>query len=730
MTLLLQHPDTDRLAPATPATLGGPAAIVTPAPYGEAVVDLDAIRHNVELLSRMARGGLMAVVKADGFGHGAVQVARTALASGATWLGVTSLAEAHELRDADIEAPLLAWMYLPDDDLWPALQRDIDLSVSTFEQLQAVTRAASVAGRPARIHLKVDTGMHRAGADPEGWPALVRRARRLEREGLVDVRGIWSHLARADEPECELTALQQRAFEAALAIARDGGLDPEVVHLANSAGLLAHPETHYDLVRVGIALYGVEPIPGRAHGLRPAMTLRGRVLQHRRATAGQGVSYGHDYVTDRDTTLALVPLGFADGLPRAASGRAHVQLAGHRHPVAGRIAMDQIVVDAGNDAVSTGDHVVLFGAAERGEPTVADWAAWAGTNPHEILVGIGTRVARSYLDVGSRKQQTAALDSTRYDVVPFFVGRDGRWALPVATAAAGPSAAQPSPAGRFVDAAEIARHLRGVDIVFPALHGPFGEDGTLQGMLASIGVPFVGSGVLASAVGMDKAVAKQLFRAHGHSVADGVVLDLGRDDLFADERDRLGLPVVVKPARAGSSQGVVRVDDWADLAAAIDTARALDPKVIVERFVAGREVDVAVLQRPDGVLVAGPPLEIGYAAGRGLFDYEAKYADTEQTHFQIPADLPAETIDRLCSAALDVFRLLGCAGLLRVDFLLPDDGAPVVNEVNTMPGFTAMSQFPQIWQAAGLAYSDLLDVLVESALGDRAGAAARPSGRS
>ncbi len=369
--------------------------------YAEAVVDLDAIRHNTAILSSTARGGLMAVVKANAFGHGAVPVARTALASGATWLGVTSVAEALELREAGITAPVLAWMHLPDQGLRPVIGHDIDLAVASLEHLEAIGSAGTRYGIAIAIHLKVDTGLHRGGADPAAWPELVRRARALEDEGAVRIRGVWSHLARADEPSSDLTRQQTRRFDEAVAHARVAGLTPDVVHLANSAALLADSATHYDLARAGIALYGVEPIPGRRHDLRPAMTLRARTLMRRTVEAGAGVSYGHEYVTDRSTTLALVPLGYADGIPRAAGGRAAVLVGGVRRGVAGRVAMDQFVVDAGDVGVEIGDEVVVFGPGTHGEPTVEDWAGWAGTNPHEILTGIGSRVARRHLPADS-----------------------------------------------------------------------------------------------------------------------------------------------------------------------------------------------------------------------------------------------------------------------------------------------------------------------------------------
>ncbi|MFI6027265.1 alanine racemase [Amycolatopsis magusensis] len=376
---------------------GAPVVATAAESLGMAVIDLGAIAHNTELLRARCSGELMAVVKADGFGHGVLPVATTALAHGATWLGVTSLAEALHLRAAGITAPVLSWLHLPDEDFAPAVAGDIDLSVSSIEHLDGIAASADRAGKCAYVHLKVDTGLSRNGSPPELWPGLVTAARRLERTGLVRVRGLWSHLISGNHPGDPSVGVQSSRFEEACALAAARGLDPRVRHLANSAAVLTAPATHLDLARAGIALYGVEPLAGHESGLRPAMTLRTRANMVRRVPGGTGVSYDHEYVTSRDTTLALVPLGFADGVPRLAGGRAEVLLGGRRCRVAGRVAMDQFVADAGDAPVRIGDEVVLFGPGERSEPTVAEWARWARTNPHEILTGIGNRVPRRYL---------------------------------------------------------------------------------------------------------------------------------------------------------------------------------------------------------------------------------------------------------------------------------------------------------------------------------------------
>jgi alanine racemase len=374
---------------------------------GEAVVDLAAIALNTGVVCSRTRSTVMAVVKANGFGHGAVAVARTALAHGARWLGVATPGEALALRGAGISAPILCWLYHPSANLRASVEAGVHLSVASVGQLRAVRHGAVSAARTARIHLKIDTGLGRGGAPADGWTELVRLARRYERAGLVTVHGLWSHLADADDPVGELVPRQIARFEVAVATAEHAGLRPAMLHLANSAAALHRPETHLDMVRFGIGLYGVEPIPTRPTGLRPAMTLRAPIVLAKPVVAGVGVSYHHDYVTRTPTTLGLVPVGYADGLPRAAAGRAQVWVDGRRRPVAGRIAMDQFVVDLGNPETAA-EEVVLFGPGDWGEPTVTEWATWAGTIPHEVLTGIGARVRRRC--VGHRSVDVASVD--------------------------------------------------------------------------------------------------------------------------------------------------------------------------------------------------------------------------------------------------------------------------------------------------------------------------------
>lgn len=367
-------------------------------PLREAVIDLDAIRGNVETLRRtIGTEHLIAVVKANGYGHGAVPVARAALTGGADRLGVADLAEALELRDAGITAPVLAWLHDSDPDFDAALAADVEVGVSTLAQLDALAAAAERAGRIAVAHLKLDTGLSRNGVAPDVWPQAVRAARAAEEAGLLRVAGVFSHLSGTD---AESDVAQADAFDRGLAQAARAGLDPELVHLAASGAALTLPRARYNTVRIGIAMYGVSPFPERdpsEFGLSPAMTLRSRVVAVRRIPQGQGVSYGHTYRAPRDTTLALVPVGYADGVPRQASGRAEVSIGGKRHPIAGRVAMDQIVSAVGDEPVQVGDDVVLFGDPATGAPSAEDWARAADTIGYEIVTRLGRRVTRRYV---------------------------------------------------------------------------------------------------------------------------------------------------------------------------------------------------------------------------------------------------------------------------------------------------------------------------------------------
>jgi alanine racemase len=366
-----------------------------------ALIDLNAVRSNISTLRRTAGdAGLMAVVKADGYGHGMLPVARAALDAGASWLGVAQLGEALELRAAGVTAPVLAWITVPGDRFAESVAAGIDLGVGAAWALSEVESAVRGCGVPARVHLKVDTGLGRGGCLPSELPQLLAAALRLQAEGLLSVVGLFSHLACADTPDHPSVAAQIGVFTDAVATAERAGARLEVRHLANSAATVAVPQSRFDLVRPGLAVYGLSPLPhlsGSAElGLVPAMTLLGRVALVKDVPAGQGVSYGLTYSTDRDTTLALIPIGYGDGLPRHAGGTGPVLLGGHRVVVAGRVCMDQVVLDLGgrDPAVQAGDVAVLFGTGAGGEPTAQEWADAAGTISYEIVTRLGGRVPR------------------------------------------------------------------------------------------------------------------------------------------------------------------------------------------------------------------------------------------------------------------------------------------------------------------------------------------------
>jgi alanine racemase len=305
--------------------------------------------------------------------------------------------EALALRAAGIEAPVLAWLIAPGMPLEEAVRAGVDLSTGSLALLGELVAAARSAGRPARVHLKIDTGLNRGGAKPTEWAALVSAAAKAQADGDLDVTGVWSHLACADAIGHPSIDVQLAEFRDGLAVAERAGLSPKYRHLANSAALLTRPDCHFDLVRPGIAVYGLSPIPGQTFGLRPAMTVRGRVVLAKRVPAGEGVSYGHTYTTSDETTLAVVPLGYGDGVPRHASNSGPVLLGGRRRTVAGRVCMDQIVVDCGDDEVRVGDVATLFGPGDHGEPTAQDWADAVGTISYEIVTRIGgVRVPRVY----------------------------------------------------------------------------------------------------------------------------------------------------------------------------------------------------------------------------------------------------------------------------------------------------------------------------------------------
>ena len=377
--------------------------VLAPGVPAAAIVDLRAIEANVRVLREHAGdAAVLAVVKADAYGHGLIPVARAARRGGATWVGTAQLDEAIALRDNGIDGRVFTWLQVPGADFAAALRRDIDLSAAAPWALTEIAVAARSIGVPARVHLKIDTGLGRNGAYGAGIEELITEARRHESEGSVQVVGIWSHFAYADDPDHPTVRHQQEVFEDAVRLAEAAGCELEVRHLANSAATLTNPSAQYDLVRPGLAVYGLSPVPQlgdpAAYGLTPAMTLVARLALVKDVPAGQGLSYAHRYVTSADTKVGLVPMGYADGLPRSASDAGPMVIGGRRYAVAGRVCMDQVVVDLGSDSMAqAGDLAVLFGPDSSSEPSAQDWAIASGTISYEIVTRLGPRVQRVYV---------------------------------------------------------------------------------------------------------------------------------------------------------------------------------------------------------------------------------------------------------------------------------------------------------------------------------------------
>ncbi|SIR76013.1 alanine racemase [Microbacterium sp. RURRCA19A] len=364
----------------------------------EALIDVDAIAENVRHLRRLTGVEVIAVVKAEGYGHGAHRAALAALRGGATRIGVSDIDEAIALRRRGIRAPLFAWLHAPGVSFAEAVRENVELGISDIDQLLRAGDAAQ-GDRPAAVHLKIETGLSRNGIAPADWRVVFSEAARLERIGRLRVVGLFSHLSNTSEAD-DRAALAR--FEEGVLLAASAGLNPPLRHIAATHAAIALPEARLNAVRIGIGIYGISPFHDRSSadlGLRPAMTLRGAVAAVRRVPAGTGVSYGYAYRTETDTTLALVPLGYADGVPRQASGRGPVTINGRRFTVAGRIAMDQFVLDVGDHPVAVGDEAVLFGDPTLGVPSARDWADAADTIDYEIVTRIGARVPRREVGV-------------------------------------------------------------------------------------------------------------------------------------------------------------------------------------------------------------------------------------------------------------------------------------------------------------------------------------------
>lgn len=367
-------------------------------------MDLGAIRRNVAFLRELcAPAAMMTVVKADGYGHGLVESARAAREAGSEWLGTATVAEAMALREAGDTGRILCWLDAPGPDPTAAIDADLDLTAYSIDELDRI----AATGLPARVQLKVDTGLSRGGATLADWPALVAHAAELERAGRVTITGIWSHLSSSDEPASPANDRQEQRFREALAVAEAAGLRLEVRHLANSAGALLRPSARFDLVRCGLASYGLDPAPGVtppeiAGRLEPAMTVQAPLAMVKPIEAGESVSYGATWTAERPTTLGLVPMGYGDGIPRHASSTGEVEVDGARRPMRGRVCMDQFVVDLGGDTPPAGETAVIFGNGRGGEPTAQDWAEASDTISYEIVTRMRGRYPRRYVDSGGR----------------------------------------------------------------------------------------------------------------------------------------------------------------------------------------------------------------------------------------------------------------------------------------------------------------------------------------
>lgn len=367
-----------------------------------AVINTSALANNVRnLRERAPDAAMMVVVKADGYGHGLLAAAEAARTGGAEWLGVALLGEALQLRAAGDTGRILAWLPVPQDPIAECVRQQIDLSIGDPWMLDAIVSAVRTVGVAARVHLKVDTGLGRGGVAPESWDRLLQQAARAQAEGVLAVEGVWSHLAYADCPGHPTIGSQIEAFEQAVASAHRAGVRPQWRHIANSAATLANPAAHYDLVRPGIAAYGLSPGPDLGEpqdwDLQPVMTVQARLVQSKQLPAGHGISYGHRHHLSGDRCVAVVPLGYADGIPRHASGAGPVTVAGRRQSVAGTVCMDQFVVDLGAASAAPGDVVTLWGdpaIGGPGTPSVQDWADAAGTIGYELVTRLGPRVRR------------------------------------------------------------------------------------------------------------------------------------------------------------------------------------------------------------------------------------------------------------------------------------------------------------------------------------------------
>ena len=366
-----------------------------------AEINLSAIADNLKLIKGKTNAQVLAVVKADAYGHGLIQVGKAAEAAGANWLGTALLEEGIALRNNGIKVPIISWLTPLGENFKTAINLDIDLSISSIELLTEVISAGKVVKKIPRVHIEVDTGMSRGGVGDD-WQLFLTELSKTVKANEINIIGIWSHFARADEPGQAMNQEQLNTFEDRIKCASDVGIKPEFIHIANSAAALTNNGAHKNIIRWGIGLYGLSPDinnlgDSKSLKLKPAMRLKAKLHLVKAVKAGVSVGYGGTAITKSDTKLGVVTLGYADGVPRNANNLAGVFVDGKRAPLIGRVSMDQFVVDLGiNSSAKTGDEVIVFGDGSSGEYTADEWAKASGTINYEIVTRIGSRVPRIY----------------------------------------------------------------------------------------------------------------------------------------------------------------------------------------------------------------------------------------------------------------------------------------------------------------------------------------------
>ena len=366
-----------------------------------AEINLAAIAENLKFIKSKSSAQVLAVVKADAYGHGLIDVAKAAEKAGADWFGTALLEEGIALRNNGIRKPIISWLTPIGEDFKTAINLDIDLSLSSIELLNEIILVGKSINKVPRVHIEIDTGMNRGGFGDD-WGLLLPEIVKAVKANEIKAIGIWSHFARADEPNEAMNKTQLDVFEQKVKKLDEAGVSPEFIHIANSAASLSNEAAHKNIIRWGIGLYGLSPDvlnmgDSKSLGLKPAMKLFAKLQLVKAVKAGQSVGYGGTAITKSDTKLGVVTLGYADGVPRNANNSAGIYVAGKRAPIIGRVSMDQFVVDLGTDSsAKTGDEVIVFGDGSQGEYTIDEWAKACGTINYEIVTRIGVRVPRIY----------------------------------------------------------------------------------------------------------------------------------------------------------------------------------------------------------------------------------------------------------------------------------------------------------------------------------------------